>query len=160
MVVDVVHQFQPHVVDGGGCFRQQRQRAQQFFRRSTRRTRILVLKVQSNKALVLIRPCIYTYNKKTKIQVRIHSTVKVIRTLHVHRVVLEGTQRVPPTCITKMSTYLLVLVLHRTVVVFEVDGGDLNQSFKHVNLIQQWKTPTNVMARFHPCFLLGRVLEF
>ena len=106
MVVDVVHQFQPHVVDGGGCFRQQRQRAQQFFGRSTRRTRILVLKISTIEQSVSLdhtRPCIYTYNKKTKIQVSYAFNSQSDPNMNVHRVVLKGTQRVPPTCITKTS---------------------------------------------------------
>ena len=62
------------------------------------------LSVKSKKASVLIhtRPCIYTSNKKTKRQVRINSTVNVIRAcIFIMLSVLEVTQRVPPTCTIK-----------------------------------------------------------
>ena len=52
-----------------------------------------------------------TYNKKIKIHVRIHSTVNVIRAcIFTMLPVLEVTQRVPPTCITKTdATYVALL---------------------------------------------------
>jgi hypothetical protein len=50
------------------------------------------------------RPCIHTYNKNLKIYPRINSTVNVIRTCIFRMLsVLEGTQRVPPTCTRKTS---------------------------------------------------------
>ena len=46
------------------------------------------------------RLCNYTSNKTIKIQVRIHSTFKVIRAcMFIVWSVLEVTQRVPPTCV-------------------------------------------------------------
>ena len=50
------------------------------------------------------RPCIQTSNKNLKIYPRINSTVNVIRTCIFRMLsVLEGTQRVPPTCTRKTS---------------------------------------------------------
>ena len=50
------------------------------------------------------RHCIDTYKKHTKRQVRITSTVNVIRAcMFIMWSVLEGTQRVPPTCTIKSS---------------------------------------------------------
>ena len=62
---------------------------------------------QSNRKKVSLdhpRICIQTSHKHQKRQVRITSTVKVIRAcLFIMWSVLEGTQRVPPTCTTKTS---------------------------------------------------------
>ena len=65
-------------------------------------------RIEKNVSLDHTRNCIYTYNKNLKIHVRINSTVKVIRArIFIMLSVLEGTQRVPPTCIIKTDfTYL------------------------------------------------------
>ena len=67
--------------------------------------------------IILVLVCTRT-NKHTKIHVRIHSTVKVIRAcMFIMWSVLEVTQRVPPTCITCIiKTYLALrcLILARS----------------------------------------------
>ena len=62
---------------------------------------VAYLKVTSKQRVSIdrTRPCICTYNQNKKMHVRITSTVKVIRTcMFIEWSVLEGTQRVPPTC--------------------------------------------------------------
>ena len=60
--------------------------------------------IEKNVSIDPTRPCIHTYNKHIKIHVRINSTVKVTRAcMFIMWSVLEGTQRVPPTCTTKTS---------------------------------------------------------
>ena len=50
------------------------------------------------------RPCISTYNKHIKRQVRIHATDNVVRAcIFIMLSVLEVAQRVPPTCTTSTS---------------------------------------------------------
>ena len=61
-----------------------------------------ISQIEKNVSLDPTRPCIHTYNKHIQIHVRIHSTVNVIRARIVLVLsVLEGTQRVPPTCTNK-----------------------------------------------------------
>ena len=58
-----------------------------------------ISKIEKNVSLDHTRNCISTSNKHKKIHVRINSTVKVIRAcIFIMWSVLEGTQRVPPTC--------------------------------------------------------------
>ena len=55
--------------------------------------------IEKNVSLDPTRHCIDTYNKHRRRHVRIHSTVNVIRArIFLMFPVLEGTQRVPPTC--------------------------------------------------------------
>jgi hypothetical protein len=63
--------------------------------------------IDKNVSLDHTRHCIHTYNKKIKIYLRINSTVNVIRAcMFIMLPVLQGTQRVPPTCTIKAFTYL------------------------------------------------------
>ena len=79
-----------------------------------------VLKHQIEKSMSdHTRPCIDTFNKKIKIQVRIHATVNVLRAcMFITWSVLEGTQRVPPPCTTKTSRTQVSLVLPLVCAVF------------------------------------------
>ena len=69
-----------------------------------RRAGTRINKIEKNVSIDHTRHCIQTSNKNFKIYPRINSTFKVIRTcIFIMLSVLEGTQRVPPTCTIKTS---------------------------------------------------------
>ena len=83
--------------------------------KTRRRRHLNISNIEESVSIDPTRPCIYTSNKHTKIHVRIHSTVNVLRAcIFIMLSVLKVTQRVPPTCIIKIS---------RTAFVQSIDAG-------------------------------------